>query len=153
MKPISLPKPSGNLAEQMKGVWILKSREDHTKDGHQRIDPILGADPTGILAYSGIHFTAQFMKRDRSDQPAVESHSGTNNTIAVGGYDAYFGTYEVNEETGRVNHTLTGSINEENIGLSVWRDMRVVENQLIIQLDTTTINGESVTRTLIWERG
>jgi hypothetical protein len=39
------------------------------------------------------HFAAQFMKRDRSDNPANEIfYSGQNNTSAVGGYDAYLGT-------------------------------------------------------------
>jgi len=153
MKPISLPKPSGNLSNEMKGVWLLKSREDFTLDGQKRIDPTLGANPSGILAYSGTNFTAQFMKKDRSDKTKLKSYSGSNNTVAVGGYDAYFGTYEVNEENGKVNHTLTGSINEANIGISVWRDLRVVDNQLIIQLETNTIDGEPIVRTLIWERG
>ena len=152
MKPISLPKPSGNLATEIIGLWLLELREDWTFDGQQRIDPTLGADPIGILAYANQHFTAQFMKRDRTNSSELVSYSGSNNTVAVGGYDAYFGTYEVNEQTGKVNHTLIGSINEKNIGISVWRDLRVIKNKLIIQLETTTIDGEPIVRTLTWNR-
>jgi Lipocalin-like domain len=145
--------PSGHLATSMRGVWWLLSREDYTKDGQQRIDPVLGADPTGIITYADTHFAAQFMKRDRSDNQANQlSFSGENNTSAVGGYDAYFGTYEVNEQTGKVSHTLIGSITPSNIGITVLRDLRAAEDQLIIQLETTTTGGEPITRTLTWKR-
>lgn len=129
------------------------SREDWTKDEQQRIDPILGANPVGILTYADTHFAAQFMKRDRTegitDQPVQAGH---NNTIAIGGYDAYFGSYEVNEQTGKVMHTLIGSITPANIGITVSRDLRVHDDTLTIQLETTTPQGEPVTRTLVWKR-
>jgi len=148
-----LSTPSGNLATAMRGVWWLLSREDWTKDGQQRIDPTLGADPIGILSYAGTHFAAQFMKRNRSDNPANQIfYSGQNNTSAVGGYDAYFGTYEVNEQTGKVAHTLIGSLTPSNIGITVLRDLRVNDDNLMIQLETTTPDGEPITRTLVWKR-
>ena len=137
----------------MQGTWWLVSREDWTKDGQRRIDPTLGADPIGILTYANTHFAAQFMKRERgNDADAHQSYSGQNNTVAVGGYDAYFGTYKVDEASGRVEHTLTGSITPANIGMTVWRDLRINSDQLIIQLDTTTMSGEPITRTLTWKR-
>lgn len=137
----------------MQGVWWLLSREDRTKNGERRIDPIMGADPIGILAYAKHHFTAQFMKRDgRDNAESPIMHSGQNNTSASGSYDAYFGTYEVDEQTGKVSHTLIGSVNPANIGITVSRDLRVNEGQLIIQLETTTPDGERITRTLTWKR-
>ena len=152
MSLISLPHPSGNLSNEIKGLWLLQSREDWTSDGQKRIDPTLGANPIGILAYADKHFTAQFMKQDRSIKSDLVSYSGLNNTVAIDGYDAYFGTYEVNEQTGKVNHNLIGSINEKNIGISVWRDLRVIDKKLYIQLETTTIENEAIIRTLIWKR-
>lgn len=145
--------PSGRLTTDIQGVWWLVSREDWTKNGEKRIDPTLGADPNGILCYAKTHFAAQFMKRDRTAGPANQvSYSGQNNTTAVAGYDAYFGTYEVNEETGKVAHTLTGSITPSNIGMTVSRDLRVNDDKLTIQLETTTLEGEPIVRTLIWKR-
>ena len=137
----------------MLGVWWLLSREDWSKDGKQRIDPTLGADPIGILSYASAYFTAQFTKRNRSDNSTNQIfYSGQNNTSAVGGYDAYFGTYEVNEQTGRVAHTLIGSLTPSNIGITVLRDLRVIEDKLMIQLETATPEAEPITRTLVWKR-
>ena len=148
-----LPDPTTDLATAMPGVWWLLSREDWTKDGQRRIDPTLGSDPIGILSYAKTHFSAQFMKRARTEGPADQiSYSGRNNTSAVGGYDAYFGTYEVNTAEGKVSHTLIASITPSNIGMTVMRDLRVNEDKLMIQLETTTTEGEPIIRTLIWKR-
>lgn len=140
-----------DLSESIIGVWELLSREDWTRDQQKRIDPILGSNPIAILAYSKSHFTAQFMKRDRSSSDMQANLTGANNTAAVGGYDAYFGTYQINED-GKVSHTLTGSINPANIGMTVLRNLKVENDQLTIQLETNTIEGEPITRTLLWQR-
>jgi hypothetical protein len=56
-------------------------------------------------------FAAQFMKRNRSADAVVSgpvSNTTTpNNTRAQGGYDAYFGTYTVDDVKGTV--TQSGS--------------------------------------------
>ena len=153
MSVLVFPKPSENLQDKMQGIWWLLSREDWTKGGEQIIDPILGPSPIGLISYAKNHFAAQFMKRDRTETITTQiSNTGSNNTNAIGGYDAYFGTYEVNEDSGKVAHTLIGSITPTNIGIKVSRDLRVIEDQLIIQLDTTTLEGVPITRTLIWKR-
>jgi hypothetical protein len=145
-----LSAPTNNLNKSIIGVWWLLSREDWTKDGEKRIDPTLGANPIAIITYTTTHFAAQFMKRNREEFVNQPSHAGKNNTIALGGYDAYFGTYSVDEDSGKVSHTLIGSINPDNIGMTVVRDLRVNQNQLTIQLETTTSEGEPIIRTLIW---
>ena len=137
----------------IQGTWWLLSREDYTNDGQRRIDPVLGADPIAILVYAKKHFAAQFMKRDRSSDSIMQAtNAGQNNTAASGGYDAYFGTYEIDHKTNMVAHTLIGSINPSNIGITVYRNLYVEDNKLTIQLDTTTQHGEPVTRTLTWKK-
>jgi hypothetical protein len=144
---------SAKLENKIQGTWWLLSREDHTKDGEKRIDPILGSDPVAILVYANNHFAAQFMRRDRNaDSIIAATGAGQNNTSAIGGYDAYFGTYEVNDGTNHVAHTLVGSINPANIGMTVYRDLHVDDDRLTIQLETTSQKGEPVTRTLTWKR-
>ena len=145
--------PSSNIAHSIQGTWWLVSREDHTKDGQKRIDPVLGPDPVAILVYAKDHFAAQFMKKDRSPDSFIQN-SGVrqNNTAAMGGYDAYFGTFRVDPDTNLVVHTLIGSINPANVGMTVNRNLHVEGDQLIIQLETTTQEGEPVTRTLKWKR-
>ena len=90
---------TNNLSTGILGIWWLLSREDWTKDGQQRVDPILGSDPIAILAYAKDHFSAQFMKRSRTGSDIQPNQPGKNNTSAMGGYDAYFGTYQINEKT------------------------------------------------------
>jgi Lipocalin-like domain len=146
-------KISHELAQNMIGIWWLLSRVDIAADGNLCIDPTLGAEPFGILTYAPSHFAAQFMKRNRStDNEANPSIQGQNNTGAVGGYDAYFGTYEVNEMNGEVLHRLQGALTPDNIGLEVSRNLNVDGDRLEIRLDTTTAEGEPVERTLTWKR-
>jgi hypothetical protein len=141
------------LASQLVGTWRLVSREDRTADGERRIDPSLGADPVAILVYDAAgNFAAQFMKRDRSsDDVPVTRQATVNNSAAVNGYDAYFGTYTVHEATGAVRQVLQGSLSPGDVGKVVTREMRVDGDTLTIVLATTN-DGEPVTRTLIWSR-
>jgi len=153
MSAIKLTAPTLQLAQKMQGVWWLLSREDWTAEGERRIDTVLGMRPLGILSYAKDHFAAQFMKKSRTDSlPMQPTHATHNNTQATDGYDAYFGTYAVDEDSGKVAHTLIGSIVPVNIGMTVIRDLRVDKDELIIQLQTTTAGGEGITRTLIFKR-
>ena len=153
MKKTSLPPPSANLATAILGVWKLKSREDVDAAGQVHVDPFLGRDPLGILCFGPTHFAARFMKRDRSQQENVPLRVQTkNNTVAVNGYDAYFGTYTVDEIGGTLTTYLEGSISPENIGATYVRNVRVVHNELIIQLDTTALDGTAVMRTNTFSR-
>jgi len=150
---VSLPPLTINLAAAILGLWKLKSRVDVDSDGQIHIDPFLGQDPLGILCFGPSHFSAQFMKRDRSGQESLaERLQTTNNTAAVNGYDAYFGTYSVNEIAGTLTTHLEGSIAPGNIGSTYVRDARVVGNELIIQLQTTAVDGTPVIRTNTFSR-
>jgi hypothetical protein len=142
------------LASRLVGTWRLVSREDRNAAGERRIDQGLGADPLALLVYDAAgNFAAQFMKRDRSnDVIAATGAAGLNNSAAVNGYDAYFGTYEVDEASRSVTQLLQGALSPGDVGKIVTREMRVEEGRLIIELATTSADGEPVTRTLIWLR-
>jgi len=153
MKKVSLPPIAPNLGATILGVWMLKSREDVDASGQIRIDPFLGRDPLGLLCFGPKHFAAQFMKRDRSRQENVPLPvQGRNNTLAVDGYDAYFGTYTVDEVAGTLTTRLEGSISAANVGNTYVRNVRVVDNELIIQLDTSAADGTPITRTNTFSR-
>jgi hypothetical protein len=143
-----------SLASRLVGTWELVSREDRTASGERRVDPSLGADPLGLLVYDrGGHFAAQFMKRDRSaafDEPTTRA--GANNSRARGGYDAYFGTYVVNEDAGTVTQRLLAALSPENVGHTLTRATEVDGDLLTIRLATTDADGEAVTRILRWRR-
>jgi hypothetical protein len=153
MKKTSLPPPIANLATAIVGIWKLKSREDVDGTGEVRIDPFLGRDPLGILCFGTTHFAAQFMKRDRSQQEDVlHLVQAKNNTARLNGYDAYFGTYSVDEIEGTLSTHLEGAISPGNVGDTYVRDVRVVGNELIIQLQTTAADGTAITRTNTFSR-
>jgi hypothetical protein len=144
---------SSDLENSIQGTWWLLSREDYTVDGQRKNDPVLGSDPVAMLVYANNFFSAQFMKKDRSPESASQAvQAGHNNTSAIGGYDAYFGTYKIEENTAQVAHTLIGSINPSNIGLTVHRTLKVEDELLTIELETTAHDGEPVKRILTWKR-
>ena len=154
MSGSALPAPATDLAQAMLGIWKLKTRIDLDASGQRRIDPALGADPLGVLCFAPGYFAAQFMRRDRSTAPgtAPVMAPSLNNSVAVDGYDAYFGTYVLDPGAGTIATTLDGSVSPANIGKTFVRRVRVVDAELIIQLDTTAADGAAVTRTLRFSR-
>lgn len=153
MNTNSLPQPTPHLATEILGMWQLQSRLDRDATEQRHIDPILGSNPLGTLSFSSRHFAAQFMKKDRTDQDdSVEPVQGENNSLALNGYDAYFGTYTYDPNTGAITVRLEGSISPSNIGGEFVRDIRVIDNNLIIQLPTTAADGTPITRTLTFSR-
>ena len=147
---------TGPFAASLIGSWELFHREDRSETGAVVPEPGLGEDPIGLLVYDrGGRFSAQFMKRDRSEggpAAAEPASSGHNNTRATHGYDAYFGRYTVDEETHMVTQTLEGALSWENVGIVVTRHMEVDGDQLTLRLPTTSAGGEPVLRTLMWRR-
>lgn len=146
------------LSARLPGTWLLLSRIDVTASGQRLVEPSLGDDPVALLYYdrSG-HFAAQFMKRDRSGAVADGAAAGQNNSRARGGYDAYFGTYSVDDARGTVTQALSGALSPENVGSVLTREMQVLRDEvggdkLVIELATTHADGIAVKRTLTWRR-
>ena len=144
---------SSALSATLPGTWQLQSRIDVTESGEQRPEPSLGEDPVALLIYdrSG-HFAAQFMRRDRSVMIPDGPGGAKNNSRAQGGYDAYFGTYTIDDERATVTQTLLAALSAENVGHVLTRAMEVRDDTLVIRLETTAADGTEVTRTLTWQR-
>lgn len=140
------------LSHTLPGTWRLTSRIDRAADGSERAEPNLGADPVALLIYDRAgHFAAQFMRR-AAGGGSGPTPAGANNTAAVDGYDAYFGTYAVDDATGVVTQRLEAALSRAHVGVELSRTMTVDGDALVIHLDTTTPAGEPVTRTLTWTR-
>ena len=65
VKPNPLPPPAPDLGAAILGIWRLTSREDYDAGGRRLIDPVLGAEPLGIVCFAPKQFAAQFMNRSR----------------------------------------------------------------------------------------
>ena len=143
----------GSLAHDLIGTWRLLSRIDLDASGKRIDEPTLGSDPLALLFFDGAgNFAAQFMKRDRSVAVARPMSMSQNNTTAIGGYDAYFGKYEVDVTSGDVHTHLVGALSPGNVGATMMRNMKVEKGKLVIRLTTTTADNTLVHRTLTWER-
>ena len=141
------------LSSELPGTWLLQSRIDVTPDGAVHPDPLLGSDPVALLIYDRTgHFSAQFMKRVRSGPAQAAAPGAKNNTQAQDGYDAYFGTYTVDDANSTVTQQLMGSLSPSNVGMVLTREMQASGNQLVIRLNTTAADGVPVVRTLTWQR-
>ena len=142
-----------SLRSAVLGIWRLKSRVDVDSSGRRLVDPALGSDPLGMLCFSPGHFAAQFMKRDRSATTAMPAPpQGGNNSSAINGYDAYFGTYTLEESTQTLRVRLEGALSPSNIGAEFERSVHAGDDELIISLPTTAADGTPVTRTLTFSR-
>ena len=143
------------LSAALPGTWSLVSRETRTADG--RLLPSSLVEVVALLIYDGHgNFSAQFMKRDRCPDDLIASpppdRPVPNNTRTVYGYDAYFGRYVVDDETGSVSQTLTGALSPETVGQVITRTMTVDGDVLTIRVDTATAGGEPVVLSLTWRR-
>lgn len=149
-----------SVRAQLIGSWRLVSRQSRRANGELEADPGLSTVPLGILIYdqSG-HVAAQLSRRDRTvamigdECPAAAATKGTPDTAqTILGYDAYFGTYRINEREGIVTHHLEAALFPGDIGKDIDRHFTISGDQLTISFNTTTREGVKVTRTLIWER-
>ena len=151
---------SSSVRAQLIGSWRLVSRQSRRENGQVEIDSGLSTLPIGVLIYdrSG-HVAAQLSRRDRTvamfgeECPAAAATKGTPDTAqTVLGYDAYFGTYTINEKDGIVTHHLEAAIWPGDIGKDIDRHFTISGDRLTIIFKTTTREGVKVTRTLTWER-
>jgi Lipocalin-like domain len=137
-----------NLKANLLWIWQLKSRVDLDSSGQRHIDPVLGADPLGILCFSEGYFPAQYMKRDRSNiQDSQQLVRGSNISSVLNGFDGHFGTYILDETSGILKVRLEGALSPDDIGREFERHIHVQGDQLTIKFATTSADAAQVTRT------
>ena len=157
----SSPAPAAHgVSAQLIGGWSLQSRVTTTADGKTLVDPGLSVLPKGVLIYDADgHVAAQLSRPGRTvDMLGDECRKamevkGTNDTAqTILGYDAYFGTYTVDEKQGIVTHHLESALFPGDIGKSIIRHFTIEGDALTIKFTTTLGDGTPVTRTLVWSR-
>ena len=98
--------------EQVVGAWQLESRTVRKANGEVAVDPVLGQQPTGRLFYDASgNMMLQMMRQQRAQSISVPSNpQDAKNPRIVLGYDAYLGTFQVNEQEGTITHHVEGSL-------------------------------------------
>jgi hypothetical protein len=112
----------GSEREKFVGAWRLAWMEEQGADG--KVTRI--SDRKGMLLYARDgRMSVQLMYR--------ESESALSNEYVQGGYEASFGSYEVNEESHTVTHHVDGSITRALVGKDLSRVYRFSDGHLIIK--------------------
>jgi lipocalin-like protein len=114
---------SDGIQERFVGAWRLASLEQEGADGK-----LHKADSTGLLVFTRDgHMSVQVMDRN----PPAQAPAGPEQ-YSQGGYEASFGTYEINDA-----HTFTfhveGALVRTLIGKNLPRAFELSGNQLIVK--------------------
>jgi hypothetical protein len=111
-----------SLKEQVIGTWRLVARDVVRPDGTSNLDPEYGPKyPVGYIMYDSTgHMAVQFMALDRPNDQSSR------------GYDAYFGTYMIDETSNppKVTHHREGSLRPQQVGGNVVRDLLLNGDEL-----------------------
>jgi hypothetical protein len=142
-----------SAAERIVGAWRLETRTVRRSDGTLVADPVLGDQPLGRLYYDASGgVMLQMMRRDR--QAAIGTPSNprdATNARVVLGYDAYFGSYTVDERAGTITHRVEASLFPEDLGKDFVRLFTLDGDTLTLNF-TSTADGSAITRRLVFRR-
>ena len=119
-------------AGHLVGTWKLVSRVVTSEDGTAVQDPGLGKTPSGYLIYdSSGHVAAQLMRPDRpiAIDCGTLGPAPSHNSQSVNGYDAYFGTYAIDETKHTVTHHLEGALSAADVGKNLVREFQYIRRQ------------------------
>ena len=139
--------------EQFIGTWKLVSCETRSSNG-EVVYPY-GMNPYGMLMYdSEGNMSVLLMRRDRPKFASGDLRRGTTEEIkaAFEGFNAYCGTYDVNEEKGTITHHVEGSKFPNRIGADLIRFFKFLGDQLHLSTSTMLADGKQVATRLVWTR-
>lgn len=122
--------------EQLIGAWRLVSLDEPGPDG--KVNSIEGLTGTLIYTRDG-HMSVQIMY--------PPSSSAVSNDYVLNGYEASFGSYDIDEAKRTVTHHVQGSITHGLVGKDLTRVYQVTGNRRLIIKSTRPDEHWSV----VWE--
>ncbi len=132
------------------GTWKLVSAEYRFVDGER--SKLYDA---GILMYDARgNMSVQLMQHNRPAFAKSDRLSGTLEEIktAFQGYQAYYGTYTVDEEQRAVTHHLEGALLPNWVGVDQVRFFELVANRLTLRTPPLLMRGKEAVGYLVWEK-
>jgi hypothetical protein len=112
------------IREQFVGAWRLAWLEGEGADGK-----IHRADSTGLLVFTRDgHMSVQVMERN----PQAQTPAGPEQ-YSHGGYEASFGTYEINERVHNFTYHVKGALVRTLVGRDLPRAFEFSGKQLIVK--------------------
>lgn len=122
--------------EQLIGAWRLVSMDEPGPDG--KVNSIEGLTGTLIYTRDG-HMSVQIMY--------PPSSSAVSNDYVLNGYEASFGSYDIDEAKHTITHHVQGSITRGLVGKDLTRVYQVTGNRRLIIKSTRPDEHWSV----VWE--
>ncbi len=135
------------------GRWKLISINAENPEGDVRYP--YGEDPFGMLMYDDDgYMSVLIMRRNRSKFASDDMLGGTPEEIKVAfeKFDAYCGTYEVDEEKSTVTHHIEGARFPNFERMEQVRFFEFFANRLILKSKPIPSLGTEWVVTLMWER-
>lgn len=126
-----------NIREKLIGSWRLISRDEQFADGKMQTR----TDAVGVIMDTADgHMSVQIMLPEKSQAP--------NNPVQYqqAGYEAYQGTYTIDEKAHSVTHHVESALVRSLIGKDLTRVYRFEGKQLILK---SSRSDESWT--IVWE--
>jgi hypothetical protein len=112
------------VRERFVGAWRLVSLEEEGADGKIKM-----ADSTGLLVFTRDgHMSVQVMERN----PQAQTAAGPEQ-YSQGGYEASFGTYEIDESAHTFTFHVEGALVRTLIGKDLPRTFEFSGKQLIVK--------------------
>lgn len=135
-RPMSSAGQAGSVSEKLLGAWRLVSDEAQGADGK-----MVKWDQTGVLIYSRDgHMAVEIM-----DAPGAAADTGPVK-YSQGGYEAYFGSFKVDETAHTVTHHVEGALVRSLIGKDLTRVYSFSGRQLILKSSRADEHW-----TIVWE--
>lgn len=138
---------------QLVGAWKLVAAEFRYSDGNVTCP---WGDPTAgqIIYTAGGLMSAQIMNPSRPKFASRDHMKGTDIEVraAFEGYQAYYGTYEINDANRTISHIVEGSVFPNLVGHTLKRYYKITGSRLTLSTPPMRMGGESVTVILIWEK-
>ena len=117
---------AGSVRERLIGAWRLAWEDEQGADG--KMNHIVDHQGTIVYTRDG-HMSVQIML------PSTDNARDVRNPVKYdqGGYEAYYGTYEVNEQANSVTHHVQGALVRALVGKHLTRIYRFSDGQLILK--------------------
>ena len=141
------------VSRALVGSWRLASFEVITSAGETSYP--FGQDASGLLVYGPEgRMSVQIARPGRPEFADENLGEGTAEEVgaAYAGYIAYFGTYQVAPDEGKVTHYVQGSLFPNWVGHAQERFYQLAGDTLLITTPPTPFRGDTVNAVLTWER-
>jgi hypothetical protein len=141
------------MKEKFVGTWELKSAEAQFANGAVGLP--YGRNPRGYIIYDAAgHMAVPLMNPERPAFAGRDKSLGTEaeNRNAIRTYEAYLGTYEVDEANGAVHHYVQGSMFPNWTGSDQCRFFEFADGRLVLSTAEIPYNGTALIGRLVWER-